>query len=58
MVDENTLLGKISDDLFHKVFVPKLLERERALVNFLKKVAIFTGLPNSFFLELAQFLED
>lgn len=58
MVDENTLLGKISDDLFHKVFIPKLLERERALVNFLKKVAIFTGLPNSFFLELAQFLED
>lgn len=58
MVDENTLLGKISDDLFHKAFVPKLVERERNLVNFFKKVAIFNGLPTSFFVEVAKFIEE
>ena len=49
MVDENTLIGKISDELFTRIFLPKIIEKQRISMEFLKKVVIFAGLPNSFF---------
>lgn len=58
MVDQHTLLAKVSDDLFHKLFLPKVQERQKKLSLFLKSVAIFNGLPNSFFFEFSKFLED
>jgi hypothetical protein len=49
MVDEKTLLGKISEDLFARIFLSRIQERQKNIMNFLKKVSIFTGLPQSFF---------
>lgn len=50
MVDETTLLGKVSDEIFHKIFYQKIIDRQKQLVTFLKKIEIFNGLPNSFFI--------
>ena len=40
MVDENTLLGKISDELFFQYFQPTVEERWRKFMEFLRKVEI------------------
>ena len=58
MVDENTLLGKIPEQVFNKIFLPKILARQKTISQFLKKVSIFNGLPNSFFNEFSKFLID
>jgi signal-transduction protein with cAMP-binding, CBS, and nucleotidyltransferase domain len=58
MVDQQTLLAKISEELFHKLFLPRFNERQKNLSCFLKTVSIFNGLPNSFFQEFSRFLED
>ena len=58
MVDENTLLAKVSDELFNKIFMPKILERQKQLTSFIRQLPIFTGLPNLFFEELSKFLVE
>jgi hypothetical protein len=58
MVDENTLIGKISDELFFRLFQVKILERQKGIVAFLKRIDIFSGLPNPFFLEFTKFISE
>lgn len=58
MVDENTLIGKVSEELFFKLLQPRILERQKHLVTFLKKISIFNGLPHSFFMEFTKFITD
>ena len=38
--------------------MPKIAERQKTISQFLKKVQIFNGLPNSFFNEFSKFLTD
>lgn len=49
MVDQNTLIGKFSERIFHKIFNLKLKERQTNFINTMKKIQIFSGFPNSFF---------
>jgi len=58
MADEQALLGKISEELFIKLFLPKIQERQKLQIQFLKKIEIFEGLPNNFYLEFSKFLID
>jgi hypothetical protein len=41
MVDEKTLMAKISDELFLKWIQKRLYERTRNLASFMKKIVLF-----------------
>lgn len=58
MVDQHTLIGKFSEEIFYRVFYNRILERQRNIVAVLKKVQIFAGLPNSFFQEFSKFVSE
>jgi hypothetical protein len=58
MVDEGTLLGRVSEDLFMRVFMPALEQRWKTLSEFFRKVDIFASLPAPFFLELARYVSQ
>jgi hypothetical protein len=58
MVDENTLIGKFSEETFYKLFHSKILERQKNVIAVLKKVQIFNGLPSSFFQEFSKFVSE
>ncbi len=58
MVDEKTLMGKISDDLFLKWIQKRLYERTRNLTSFMKKIVLFENLPDVVFHELSKFIYD
>jgi hypothetical protein len=58
MVDQNTLIGKFSEEVFYKIFYNKILERQKSITSVLKKVQIFAGLPSSFFNEFSKFVGE
>ncbi len=58
MVDQNTLIGKFSEEVFYKIFYNKLIERQKSIGAVLRKVQIFSGLPGSFFNEFSKFVSE
>lgn len=58
MVDEKTLMGKISDELFVKWIQKRLYERTRNLTSFMKKIVLFENLPDVVFHELSKFISE
>jgi hypothetical protein len=58
MVDEKTLMGKISDELFVKWIQKRLYERTRNLTSFMKKIVLFENLPDVVFHELSKFVYE
>ena len=56
MVDDKTLMGKISDELFVKWIKKRIFERIRNLTSFMKKIVLFENLPDVVFHELSRFI--
>ena len=53
MVDQHALIAKVSEQLYMALFYARVHQRQRALLNFMRTIPIFQGLPTSFFLELS-----
>lgn len=49
MVDEKTLMGKISDELFSKYIQKRLNERIRSITAFMRRITLFENLPDNVF---------
>jgi hypothetical protein len=56
MVDEKTLIVKITDDLFTKYFQAKIIETTINLANFMKEIKLFKNIPYFVFVELSKFV--
>ena len=57
MIDERTLMGRISDEVYQRYFQEKFYEKINNLSDFMKKVSLFENLTNNVFLELSKFIK-
>ena len=58
MADYQTLIGKISGDLFDKIFQPLLANRWKQILEFSLKVRILSNLPKPMVFELSKYFYE
>lgn len=56
MIDQNTLVAKISGETYKKHMLPLIEERWKKIVNFLKKVDMLEHIPPSMLYELSKYM--